>query len=524
MGIAVFVRILWAGFLMLTAAGNASKAADAKNKIQSAVIGAILLFAAYLILYIINPDLVKNSFDSKLPVNNVAPVTNPEQPTDPTEGDFSLSGCVDCDFDISLGSVPVVHAQEGTFLFTVRVVDAKGDLCEQDYNIEILPNLEESAGSPQKRIVTLDGKNNNQSYIAHAAEDCSTVKVTTPFLPDGISGLPYFAEVGVSGGVAPYIASIIEGSLPHGVNLQATSKMPVLTIENLTAKRNPSYFFYENDKFHLVLTNAKPNKTIFIKWQKNGEVWFYPGKSPDSNGWTDFATTDDKGKWINDAPFSKQEIGQWYEWAMVDGKISRPIGFQVLAKNINVSVSDSVNPEIFVNSGAISNVACVTAENYCEDPVTGERSPILSDAEIAIIQQQYKTLSPTEQAKINPTDRCPNRRQVASTCVYPSNNPSNICDTFNFEWRNCVDNLNKIDSGQINQSSLPVSSNGLPPAQAPVGSVWLRQTYDQLGNSIFNSNTLTCKYSDQQAATRCRAGYAGEFCIIGRIIPGCVWP
>lgn len=61
-GIVVFVRILYAGFLYLTAAGNMSKTSDAKNKIQNAIIGAILLFAAYLILYIINPDLVKNTF------------------------------------------------------------------------------------------------------------------------------------------------------------------------------------------------------------------------------------------------------------------------------------------------------------------------------------------------------------------------------------------------------------------------------------------------------------------------------
>ena len=65
-GIVVFVRILYAGFLWLTAAGNASKAADAKNKITNAIIGAILLFAAYLILNVINPDLVKNAFNFRL--------------------------------------------------------------------------------------------------------------------------------------------------------------------------------------------------------------------------------------------------------------------------------------------------------------------------------------------------------------------------------------------------------------------------------------------------------------------------
>lgn len=64
-GLAIFVRILHAGFLWVTAAGNASKVSDAQDKIKNAVIGAILLFSAYMILYVINPDLVKNSFDLK---------------------------------------------------------------------------------------------------------------------------------------------------------------------------------------------------------------------------------------------------------------------------------------------------------------------------------------------------------------------------------------------------------------------------------------------------------------------------
>ncbi|MBI2062969.1 MAG: hypothetical protein HYT61_01870 [Candidatus Yanofskybacteria bacterium] len=62
-GIIVFVRILYAGFLLLTAAGNVGKISDAKTKITNAVVGTILLFAAYLILYVINPDLVKNTFN-----------------------------------------------------------------------------------------------------------------------------------------------------------------------------------------------------------------------------------------------------------------------------------------------------------------------------------------------------------------------------------------------------------------------------------------------------------------------------
>lgn len=65
-GIVVFVRLLYAGFRLLTAAGNASNISDAKEKIKNAIIGIILLFAAYLILYVINPDLVKNTLNFDL--------------------------------------------------------------------------------------------------------------------------------------------------------------------------------------------------------------------------------------------------------------------------------------------------------------------------------------------------------------------------------------------------------------------------------------------------------------------------
>jgi len=58
LGIAVFVRIFYAGILWFTAAGNTAKVTDAKGKMTNAILGAILLLSAYLILYTINPDLV----------------------------------------------------------------------------------------------------------------------------------------------------------------------------------------------------------------------------------------------------------------------------------------------------------------------------------------------------------------------------------------------------------------------------------------------------------------------------------
>lgn len=63
-GIAVFVNILWGGFIVFFgSAGSSSKFAEGRTKITNAILGLILLVAAYMILNTINPDLVKNTFD-----------------------------------------------------------------------------------------------------------------------------------------------------------------------------------------------------------------------------------------------------------------------------------------------------------------------------------------------------------------------------------------------------------------------------------------------------------------------------
>ena len=60
-GFAVFIQFIHAGILYLTAAGNAAGTHHAKEIMQNAVIGALLLLSSYLILNVINPDLVKTN-------------------------------------------------------------------------------------------------------------------------------------------------------------------------------------------------------------------------------------------------------------------------------------------------------------------------------------------------------------------------------------------------------------------------------------------------------------------------------
>ncbi len=57
-GIAVFLMIMWGGFLWLTSAANPGNISSAKKYITNALLGAVLLVSAYVILFTINPELV----------------------------------------------------------------------------------------------------------------------------------------------------------------------------------------------------------------------------------------------------------------------------------------------------------------------------------------------------------------------------------------------------------------------------------------------------------------------------------
>lgn len=63
--ILAFVMISYASFIiMVSGAGNAGKIGDAKTKITDAIIGLILALGSYLLLFIINPDLVDGTISS----------------------------------------------------------------------------------------------------------------------------------------------------------------------------------------------------------------------------------------------------------------------------------------------------------------------------------------------------------------------------------------------------------------------------------------------------------------------------
>lgn len=101
-GIVVFVRFIWAGWLYFAAAGNVGKSDNAKTMMTNAVIGVVLLFSAYLILYVINPDLVSHKFDQLVvPAGNATGSTTgnngnnpPGNPPPGAAGNFTITELV----------------------------------------------------------------------------------------------------------------------------------------------------------------------------------------------------------------------------------------------------------------------------------------------------------------------------------------------------------------------------------------------------------------------------------------------
>jgi len=68
-GITGFIAIIAAAFLLITSTGNPQKAADAKDRIMSALLGLLLLLGSYILLNIINPDLLKLRMPEAKPIS-----------------------------------------------------------------------------------------------------------------------------------------------------------------------------------------------------------------------------------------------------------------------------------------------------------------------------------------------------------------------------------------------------------------------------------------------------------------------
>lgn len=68
-GISAMLMIAIGGFMYLTSAGNAAQIGSAKGVIIDAIVGLFLALTSWLLLYTINPDLVKFSVSSSSPAS-----------------------------------------------------------------------------------------------------------------------------------------------------------------------------------------------------------------------------------------------------------------------------------------------------------------------------------------------------------------------------------------------------------------------------------------------------------------------
>ena len=83
-GVLATVMIMWGGMKWLTSRGNSGTINEAKDTIFSAIVGLIIMFGSYTILYMVNPELVKISMPELGP--GVA------SPASPGSGVSSASG------------------------------------------------------------------------------------------------------------------------------------------------------------------------------------------------------------------------------------------------------------------------------------------------------------------------------------------------------------------------------------------------------------------------------------------------
>jgi len=104
-GVFAFAMIVFAGFEYTTSGGNTSKQKDAQERIVSVIVGIILLFAFYIILYTINPDILKSPSETAAPT---PPAVTPPAVTPPDQG---LSGTL---VDIIKMGLPVDSGTLGT--------------------------------------------------------------------------------------------------------------------------------------------------------------------------------------------------------------------------------------------------------------------------------------------------------------------------------------------------------------------------------------------------------------------------
>lgn len=176
-GIVAFIAILVAAFGYVTSVGNPQKAAAAKDRIFSALLGIFLLFGSYLLLNAINPDLLR--FKETIVGEKVG------IPVPPDTG-----GATGCRYTGAFWDKSQTSTGETATLTLERVDCTNAD--KEDYEKHILPKLRQTAVAPayggHDRICyriersAVEKKNDNEEWVLEYSfkYKCSD-KDTTPY-------------------------------------------------------------------------------------------------------------------------------------------------------------------------------------------------------------------------------------------------------------------------------------------------------------------------------------------------------
>ena len=145
--------ITWAGLKYALAAGNPSGQSDARDQILQALLGLILLFGAYIVLYTINPNLVNLKLDT---LSDVRVGTPPALP----------GGCTDCYADdlsrtiLGNNGIKVNAGEPRTSVAGLRQLtlnEALSIKAKCDCNIEITAGTERDSHSDNGTYTHVNG-------------------------------------------------------------------------------------------------------------------------------------------------------------------------------------------------------------------------------------------------------------------------------------------------------------------------------------------------------------------------------
>jgi len=197
-GLAVFIQFLRAGFsYFFKAAGNASETANARSMMTNAVIGAILLLSAYLILYVINPDLVNTNIFN---LNNIASQIPKYSKVQYSLGADPNQKNIACN---PPGDIILTYAQDGSLPNGTVTFTITGDVGSQTTWTAVDGNPNPDHGTGTTISTTYPGRSAGSSADTGAGY---YIRVTSI----GTDGKPLITQCGVH--INPYKTSSTDGS------------------------------------------------------------------------------------------------------------------------------------------------------------------------------------------------------------------------------------------------------------------------------------------------------------------------